>query len=438
MTLARQILDIVFPVTTKMGQIIEVINPRPVVETVLPVVEEVVEVGMVETALQTIEGGYQMCRNAVSGTIYFFGFDALNRRIVATACIGLLSYHVMKHGKSFFQRNKERVWVYKEDPQIVSKEGVQLESVKAGSEEVRFLPKKGEIVVCGLKDDKIAPVGKAIRVYDALVMPEHVMMTAMCYPLQSLINASNTKAELPFDFSTAEKLDLETDLVSFKLTEDQWSKLAGSKVKITSIVRPTSVTILSVTGFGSHGRISNAKEFGRTEYTGTTMRGYSGSCYYQGASAVAMHLAGGNINAGYNMKYIAALVRSAYKIVPEDTADFLDALFEDLDGSLKFSESPMSPDEVFIQDLMGGFHSVPRVEYHAAMDRFRKAREHWRNQQYDDDDAQHEYERETPRYDDYSQDFRQSQNWKPHQRTSYGGSNKSRKYNGQVFVNLAI
>nr|UGO57191.1 MAG: hypothetical protein 2 [Riboviria sp.] len=279
--------------------------------------------------------------------------------------------------------------IFKDDGDLnnVRKPGVVLESVMPDSAEVKMDQHKSEIVVCGYNKNTntAVPVGKATRLYNMLVVVGHVADAARLYPQALLVNAKNKNFELEIDLNL-ECRNLDTDLKGYELTEVQWSRLGIAKCSVNALMCQTSVTVSNVVGNGSHGKlIADPTEFGRTIYDGTTKRGYSGACYYQGDVALGMHISGGEKNAGYAMHYVALLVRKALKIKNEDTEDFLDSIFEQDDYT--FSNHPMEPENVIINSR-GLYTEVSRSQFESARARRKNAQDRYRGRDYTDGEPQ--------------------------------------------------
>nr|QYC92636.1 ORF1 [Rhodnius prolixus virus 6] len=83
------------------------------------------------------------------------------------------------------------------------------------------------------------------------------------------------------------------------------------------------------------------------EYSGSTLKGFSGAPYYMGNFVWGMHTGGGNVNLGFGPLSLQSAVKN--KIYqPEATAEFLTKLFKRKNFKPKFKVSPFDPDELFV------------------------------------------------------------------------------------------
>lgn len=195
------------------------------------------------------------------------------------------------------------------------------ESVVIGSNEMDSPHRQGELFI-GQNDTVF---GKGCRLYNHLVMPEHVLEACKTDSNgKKIVTLSNPKdVRLTKDFTIVsmdgeERIseigssiaNIATDLVCVSLPDQIWSQLGISKANVGFLDSGTSVSITGIYARGTIGVLTPCftSGFGQVRYGSTTLKGYSGALYMQGTKAIAMHLWGGNSNLGYAMDYIRCLV----------------------------------------------------------------------------------------------------------------------------------
>lgn len=229
------------------------------------------------------------------------------------------------------------------------------ESTVAGSREIELPHGKGEVLVMG--SDKLV-VGKGCRIYNVLVVPEHVVHAAKKSSSREGVIISNVDGKREYDITGFDYEILACDVVGYELPADVWSGLGVGKIDIGIIDGPRQSTITGVQGKGTSARIDNnfGLGFGSVHYLGTTCAGYSGATYRDGSKAIAIHLNGGAQNNGVATDLIRAkIVKSGIFTVPEslDTDWSMEWVKQNLfsdDGSRRrgIRVSPEGLDEVKI------------------------------------------------------------------------------------------
>lgn len=199
-------------------------------------------------------------------------------------------------------------------------EGVRIaESRVIGSEETPLQHKTGELLV--LDADKRA-VGKAARIFDVLVLPEHVLCTALQEGGKAYVAGTNLRQTIELQSDQTEHLC--ADIVGIKLSQSDWANLGAPKVRIGCLASPLTTTVTGCLAKGTTGRLSNFFDagFGMVRYSGTTLAGYSGALYCNGSTAYGMHLTGGTHNLGVAMDYLRCLVKSKWEEVLDEAKNY--------------------------------------------------------------------------------------------------------------------
>nr|UGO57179.1 MAG: hypothetical protein 2 [Riboviria sp.] len=195
------------------------------------------------------------------------------------------------------------------------------ESIVAGSNEMDAPHRSGEIFI-GQKD---VVYGKGCRLYNHLVVPEHVLQA--CLPNSSgirgltLSNPKDTRLKQEFSIVSVDGEErifeinsnfelIATDVLCAFVPDKIWSQLGVAKINVGFLDAGASVSITGIQSRGTIGVLTPcfASGFGQVRYGSTTTNGYSGAVYMQGQRAIGMHLWGGTSNLGVAMDYIRCLV----------------------------------------------------------------------------------------------------------------------------------
>nr|QXV86533.1 hypothetical protein [Luteoviridae sp.] len=144
------------------------------------------------------------------------------------------------------------------------------------------------------------------------------------------------------------------DLAFFKLSEREFSMLGLSTARLLdSAVTSRYPVHCQIYGPANPvaftmGVVTPIEGFGRVSYSGTTVRGFSGSPYILNKTVYGMHIGAGMVNLGLDAAYIGMLLST----VNEDTEQWLmDMLEEDMLNKRKidWTRSPGDPDEIYVK-----------------------------------------------------------------------------------------
>lgn len=226
------------------------------------------------------------------------------------------------------------------------------ESVRSGSVEELLLPPKNQLLVGDVVAGEFQAVGCAVRMADWIVMPSHVFAACEAPCLKGRQHWIRMSKERDY-------LDLDTDLIAFKLTEKELSTIGVSCCSISHALPYTGdfVQIVGAAGKGTTGVLRHDRNvFGRVMYDGTTVSGYSGAAYTSGNRLVAIHTNGGAVNGGYSASYIYSLLCAHDRIKPEDSEDWLRNQFQKDKNRIRYDKRWNDLDEVRVE--VGGRYAV--------------------------------------------------------------------------------
>lgn len=235
------------------------------------------------------------------------------------------------------------------------------ESVKSGSNEVDMTPPPSQ---CGIMIKNIQGEfvihGCAVRFPNNwLVAPDHVLSDT-----RSGKFAKGRQGHL--DLAGKERVILAPDLVGIKLSEVEFAKIGISAAKVGLLTRKILATIATYKGKGTCAALQNDYTiFGTVKYDGTTMPGYSGAAYMNGATIVGVHQHGGKENGGYNASYIYAALNRHDKLKMEDTPEWLEKLARS-DNPVQYRDYDM--DSIMILHEDGRYAIVERSDARAYFD----------------------------------------------------------------------
>lgn len=172
-----------------------------------------------------------------------------------------------------------------------------------------------EILIC---NSSKRAYGKGFRLFDVLVVPDHVVSVARENGNGDIWITNAKKGDLKngLQIKADDAIPICADVVGYLLSISNWAVLGVKVARIATFTSPQIVSIVGVLGKGTTHTIRPAPKiaFGYVKYGGTTLPGYSGALYAAGNAAYAMHLAGGNNNVGINIDYLRALVKNEMEI----------------------------------------------------------------------------------------------------------------------------
>nr|UGO57254.1 MAG: hypothetical protein 2 [Riboviria sp.] len=237
------------------------------------------------------------------------------------------------------------------------------ESAREGSSEAKLTIPKFQVLVGSYKDGEFVTAGNATCLNGYLIVNDHVLGLQEDVYLMGALRK-------PVKFNIDKFLFLQTDLLAVELPPAVQSQVGAKTAVIHHSVPDTGVfaSIVGARGLGTTGVLRNDPVlFGRVLYDGTTKAGYSGAAYCVGDKIVGMHQAGGTVNCGWSASYVWALLKSAAKIVEEDTEDWLDKEFS-RGAKIRIDRGFLDPDEVRIQ-VNGRYANVSRAAFYSVFDK---------------------------------------------------------------------
>lgn len=241
--------------------------------------------------------------------------------------------------------------------------GVKPESPVAGSEEFSMTTPKCQALVGYQKGGNFMVAGNCIRIDDWLLIPDHVLSAVNGAPIE--IRSFDQKRVVKLTSDELSELQiLDTDMLFVRLSGSRFADMGLSQARVATNL-PERVgahcSVVGCYGEGTLGTVTHSVLFGKVNYSGSTFKGYSGAAYMQGAQLVGIHLHGGTYNTGYSASYLLSVLKYLAKIVPEDTAEFLETM---RDAGAIVVEDPTWRD---IDDtrvrINGRYHIVGRAEY---------------------------------------------------------------------------
>nr|UCW41647.1 hypothetical protein [Turkana Sobemo-like virus] len=232
---------------------------------------------------------------------------------------------------------------------------INMESVRAGSTETPLTPPKFQCQVLeqvqGSRELRV--VGCAVRFpNNVMIAPDHVFVDSGP-ELKKFFKGRNGNNLVPLK---TDVIQLDADLAMMVLEERDFADIGISAASVSVIpVTGQNVKIVGGFGKGTTGIIKNDHlAFGKTIYSGTTLPGYSGAAYAAGSQILAIHQAGGLVNAGFSASFVYSLIRAHLNIHYEESADFLQSQFT---AGKKIRLRRMGLDEVAV-DINGKYSIV--------------------------------------------------------------------------------
>nr|WQM60703.1 MAG: VP1 protein [Solemoviridae sp. 3] len=221
---------------------------------------------------------------------------------------------------------KEKIGITTTSTKAVKPSSLVMESVRVSSEEHSQVKPKCQLLVGNINGGTFNIYGSAVRVWDSIVMPNHVLCDAAVDGMVYVKGNQNITALEVDNFDL-----LDTDLAAIKCKDTELSRIGAPLASFDEYLSDKGewVAITGVLGKGTNGRLNHDPTcFGKVIYSGTTMPGYSGGLYMAGNLIMGMHCWGGAVNGGYSISYVKILVHRFEKKKPESTEDFLKNLFE--------------------------------------------------------------------------------------------------------------
>lgn len=194
--------------------------------------------------------------------------------------------------------------------------------------------------VYGLSDDTWVQMGQCFRIDNHIMTAHHVIE-----PFTELrLEAKNGSLEI-----LASRFEvLRSDCCQALLSEDELAALGLAKAKLQTapLSQHSTGCYVKCAGFndGSIGFLKPDAAFGFSNYSGSTLPGYSGAPLYAGTTVYAMHLGGGSDNLGYDAAYLDML-RAARN---ESSEDYLMSLIDRYE-KFDWQQSPYDPSEVIVR-----------------------------------------------------------------------------------------
>lgn len=216
-----------------------------------------------------------------------------------------------------FFRKIERAVVGHITPNI----GFVMESVRSGSTQLPLTPPDFQADVGYFEGSTWIPVGQCVRfANDVVVSADHVLAD---HPGREKFIKGRQGA---ISIQDRNIIQLAADLSAIKLSPTDVSTI-GVKAATIGFVpdRGIMCQIVGSDRLGTAAVLHNdPKIFGRLVYAGTTVKGYSGSAYYDGKKLLGIHNMGGAINGGWSASYAWMKIKQEFGLVEEDSEEFLE------------------------------------------------------------------------------------------------------------------
>lgn len=168
-----------------------------------------------------------------------------------------------------------------------------------------------------------------------------------------VLRTEKGKVEIPI----GSFMQLEGDVALFVPTAQVTGQLGISQSKLIKIETPSRKAglLVNAQAFGNKtmGLLKTSEAFGLCEYSGSTIKGFSGAPYYVGKHVYGMHIAGSTVNLGLESAYLHMLAKRAQ----EDTDDFLQEQIVREGREYTWERSPYDPDEARVK-MDGMYFSV--------------------------------------------------------------------------------
>lgn len=160
-----------------------------------------------------------------------------------------------------------------------------------------------------------------------------------------------------------ERIILDTDVVAFRITENEASVAGIAVASILSALPPNGALaqICGPTKLGSTGVIRpDSTCFGGLLYEGSTTHGFSGAVYAIGSKAAGIHISGGRRNTGYSLRLGYVTLRALLKVQPEESAEWLEKMYKQYRKRIDIDQTWKDLDSIRIRT--GGEYHVISVD----------------------------------------------------------------------------
>nr|QVG74742.1 hypothetical protein 1 [Virus sp.] len=224
-------------------------------------------------------------------------------------------------------------------------------------ETVRLLPSFQAAVMGSIDGHQYYMIGQCFWVDEGLVTAAHVVED---YPFLSIFRDENTKVNIP-----ADRFEIGAgDYAVCRQPTDIVQKLGLSKAKLSRLaIQKDSGISVNVVALNrrSIGFLSEHPQFGYIEYTGSTIKGFSGAPYYFGKTVFGMHIGSQNNNLGYDAAYLRSelkpsrVVKKDLALSTEDSATWLEEQIDRYEDFI-WIRSPYDPDEYKVK--VGGMYHI--------------------------------------------------------------------------------
>lgn len=237
-------------------------------------------------------------------------------------------------------------------------------------EEKATMPKfQVEVWVRANGDSQFYYRGAGFRIGDKCHTASHVLMDA------AVIRIKPCVGDAYVDLKPEHFVDTACDVTWATLTDRAWTKLAVSQAKLACGVSHGIWLKVSALAKSSFGLLTDYVAMGMVEYSGSTLKGFSGAPYHMNKIVYGMHVGSDPKNVGFSASYISMLHRAHNKpvLAPEDSADYLMGQMErHQEDEFIYERSPVNPDEYRIR-VAGQYHIVDS-EVFGQLTRTRRAR----------------------------------------------------------------
>ncbi|UPT53666.1 MAG: hypothetical protein 1 [Zeugodacus cucurbitae sobemovirus isolate Bc] len=226
-------------------------------------------------------------------------------------------------------------------------------------ESVKILPPFQAAVMGSIDGFKYHMVGQCYRVDEGIITAAHVVED---FPYLCIFKDEGHKINIP-----AERFQIgDGDYACCRQVEDIVQKTGLSQAKFARLaVQKDSGVSVNVVAMNrrSIGFLNEHPQFGYVEYTGSTIKGFSGAPYYFGKTIFGMHIGAQNSNLGYDAAYLRSelkpsrvIRRDVGSISNEDSATWLEEQIDRF-GDFTYVRSPYDPD-VYKIKVGGQYHIV--------------------------------------------------------------------------------
>lgn len=170
------------------------------------------------------------------------------------------------------------------------------------------------------EDGALLVVGAGIRIEDHLVTATH-----NCHFGRKILLFVDGKLDQRIELPADTEVSLAADVSAFPVPETTWARLGVSRARLAPMAQGTTVTITSSCDrkYSVGTLSSNQSAMGRCFYAASTMPGFSGSAYMNGATCLGLHCHGGVRAGGYEALYLYSRLKMHLRENPESSEEFL-------------------------------------------------------------------------------------------------------------------